>query len=115
MLCFFACCAMCLQFYAALAVGHSRPAHKMAWSVGFFFLFQFAVQILGGMVIIGLDDLGIFQWAGDLVAALTGPWHINAMTATHLMMMLLIVVSVVYGAIFYFVTTFFLKKHLNLE
>lgn len=114
-LCFVACCTLCLQFYAALAAGHSRPNHKMFWSVGCFFGFQFLLQLLGSMAIILLVDTGALEWAGDLVAALTGPWHINAMTATHLMMMFLIVVSVVYGAIFYFVTTFFLKKHLNLE
>lgn len=111
LLCFVGCCAMCLQFYAALAAGHSRPNHKMAWSVGFFFAFQFAVQFLGGMLIVALDESPIHLW----LLGLTSGWHLNGVSATHLMMMFLIVVSAVYGAIFYFVTTFFLKKHLNLE
>ena len=36
-ICFVGCCVMCLQFYASLAIGHSFPNHKMAWSVLWFF------------------------------------------------------------------------------
>ena len=50
---------MCLQFYAALAVGHSRPNHKMVWSVGAFFLFQFLMQMLTSALIIFADFTGL--------------------------------------------------------
>ena len=36
-----ACMSFSLQFYAALAAGHSFANHKMALSVAFFFVFQF--------------------------------------------------------------------------
>lgn len=106
-LCFLGCCAMCLQFYAALAVGHSFANHKMAWSVVFFFGFQFAVQFLGGMGISVLNALDFF----DLLPG----WHLSGMAAVHLAMLVLLVCVVAYGAIFYGITTFFLKKRLNLE
>ena len=50
------CMTFSLQFYAALAVGHSFPNHKMALSVVFFFVFQFAMQILGAFLILALDE-----------------------------------------------------------
>lgn len=106
-LCFLACCAMCLQFYAALAVGHSFANHKMAWSVVFFFGFQFAIQFLGGMGISVLNALNIFDFLPS--------WHIGGMAAIHLTMLILIAGVVIYGAIFYFITTYFLKRRLNLE
>ena len=37
------------------------------------------------------------------------------MTAVHIGMGILIAVCVVYSAVFYVITTYFLKKHLNLE
>lgn len=106
-LCFLGCCVTCVQFYAALAVGHSFAGHKMAWSVAWFFIFQFAVQFLGGMGISVLDALSIFDLLPD--------WHLSGMAAIHLVMFIMITGMVVYGAIFYGVTAYFLKKRLNLE
>jgi len=110
LLCFVACCAMCLQFYAAMAVGHSFPNHKGLLSVVFFFVFQFAMQILGTILIVFLDESPIHHWLLQLT-----DWQLSGMAATHLLMIVLILGVVLYGAVFYFVTTFFLKKHLNLE
>lgn len=108
-LCFLSCCAMCLQFYAALAVGHSFASHKMAWSVAFFFIFQFAVQMLTSMVVILGDALGL-----DVLLAgmMDGLGH---MAGIHALMIFMIACVVIYGAVFYIVTTYFLKKRLNLE
>ncbi len=114
-LCFVGCCGCCLEFYAALAVGHSRPTHKMAWSVLFFFAFQFAMQLITGVVMGVFGELGLFDGFIDWVISLTETGHVNGMVATHLMLGGMIVVTAVYGVIYYFVTTYFLKKHLNLE
>ena len=108
-LCFVGCCAMCLQFYAALAIGHSFPNHKMAWSVLSFFAIQFIMQFLGGMGIMLLDE----SWFHHLLLGWTD--NISAMAATHLGMIAMILGEVVVGAIFYVLTTWFLKKRLNLE
>lgn len=107
---FLALVAMCLQFYAALAAGHSLPNHKMAWSVAWYFGLQFVLQIAGvsGIELLdrtGFFELGIFHPEADL----------GVMAGIHIGMGLLILGIVVYGAIFYAITTFFLKKRLNLE
>ena len=108
-LCFVGCCAMCLQFYAALAIGHSFPNHKMAWSVLWFFLIQFIMQFLGGMGIMLLDE----SWFHHLLLGWTD--NISAMASVHLGMVTVILGEVVYGAVFYILTTYFLKKRLNRE
>ena len=101
--------AFSLQFYAALAAGHSFANHKMALSVLFFFVFQFAVQMLGAFLIVAMDE-------GPLYHLLMGlDFHIDGAPAVHLAMVFLIVLAAVYGAIFYFVTALTLKKRLNLE
>lgn len=107
LLCFLGCCAMCLQFYAAMAIGYSFPNHKGLLSVAFFFGLQFAMQALGGALLITLDRP--FFWN------LMPNWNLDGMAAMHLMMGTLILCCVLYGAIFYVVTTIFLKKRLNLE
>ena len=101
---FLALAAFSLQFYAALAMGYSRPNHKMLWSVGVFFGLQFAVQFLGSLVLLNLGRFSI-PWEPDVSPAV----------AVHVGMLLSITLVVIYGAIFYVLTTFFLKKHLNLE
>lgn len=107
--CFLGSCAMCLHFYTALAVGHSFPNHKMAWSVGWFFIIQFAVQFVGGMLVTLLDE----SWLHHLLLGWTD--NISGMAAVHFGMCVLIVGELVYAAIFYFLTTHFLKRRLNLE
>ena len=110
-LCFVGCCAMCLQFYAALAIGHSFSGHKMAWSVAWYFIIQFAVQFVGGMLVVLLDE----SWLHHLLLGWTDSWKISGMAAVHFGMCVLIVGELVYGAVFYLLTTYFLKRRLNLE
>ena len=104
---FLSMAAFALQFYAALAAGHSRANHKMVWSVAWFFGFQFALQFLGSLLFITLDRLHI-----------PFPFHLEIQSATvaiHVGLLMAIGCVIIYGAIFYAITTFFLKKHLNLE
>ena len=108
-LCFVGCCAMCLQFYASLAIGHSFSSHKMAWSVLWFFVTMFTMQFLGGSGIVLLDE----SWLHNLLLGWTD--NISGMAAMHLSMVCLILGEVLYGAIFYFLTTYFLKRRLDLE
>lgn len=99
--------AFCLQFYAALAAGHSRPGHKMVRSVALFFCFQFMVQFGGSVLFMGVDASDIFRVLDN--------WDPSPMMALHVGMLLVIACTVLYGAIFYAATTFFLKRQLNLE
>ena len=57
--------AMCLQFYSALAAGHSLPTHKMAWSVAWYFGLQFAFQIIAFSGINILDQIGFSTGASS--------------------------------------------------
>ena len=109
--CFLGCCAMCLHFYTALSIGHSFANHKMAWSVAWFFIIQFAVQFLGGMLVVLLDE----PWIHHLLLSWSDSWEVSGMAAIHIGMFTLIAGELIYGAVFYFVTTYFLKKKLNLE
>jgi hypothetical protein len=95
---FLGCAAFCLQFYAAMAVGHSFANHKTLLSVVFFFVFQFVMQTLG---ISGLMGFQGFQ--------------LSDMASVHAFMGILIAATLVYGTIFYIITTMMMKKHLNLE
>lgn len=99
--------AFSLQFYAALAMGHSMANHKMAWSVGCFFGFQFAVQFLGSLLLVGLSEVRLFRFLDR--------WDPSPIVAVHVGLLMTIGLVVIYGAIFYIITIFFLKKRLNLE
>lgn len=102
--------AMCLQFYAALAAGHSLPSHKMAWSVVWYFGLQFVFQIIGVCAIQILDQVNFFGWG-----IFHPEIHLDVMAGIHIGMLMLTLGTVIYGAVFYGITTFFLKKRLNLE
>lgn len=105
---FLSMAAFALQFYAALAAGHSRSGHKMVWSVVWFFGFQFGLQFLAGLLFSTLNHLRIPN-------LLNIDWNLSPTAAIHVGLLLAIGMVVLYGAIFYAVTTFFLKKQLNLE
>lgn len=99
--------AFSLQFYAALAAGHSRPNHKLLWSVAAFFTFQFVMQMAGGLLLVNLDRVRFFRFSYS--------WNPTPAAAVHTGLLMVIAGTVIYGAIFYAVTTFFLKRRLNLE
>jgi len=100
--------AFSLQFYAALAAGHSQANHKLLWSVVWFFGIQFALQFAGSLLIIGSNELDVFN-------RLFSHWDPSPTVAIHVGLLMAIGCVIIYGAIFYAITTFFLKKHLNLE
>lgn len=108
---FLSMASFALQFYAALAAGHSLPTHKMVWSVVWYFGFQFALQFLGSLLMITLDHLGV----PNFLNRLSFNWNPSVTAAIHVGLLMAIGVVILYGAIFYAVTTFFLKRHLNLE
>ena len=106
---FLACVAFALQFYASMAVGYSFSAHKIAWSVVFFFVFQFASQLAGTLLIVLLDEGPLHYFLLGLNIQLSG------MAGIHAGIGLMAAVLAVYGALFYAVTVYFLKNRLNLE
>lgn len=101
--------AMCLQFYAALAAGHSFPNHKMVLSVAWFFGLQFAFQLLSVSALEVLDRLNFFAFFDHFY------FSDHNMAGIHLGILFMIVLTVIYGGIFYIITTLFMKRRLNLE
>ena len=95
---------MCLHFYAAMAIGHSFANHKVLYSVLSFLGLQFVMQLLSGGLLIGTNYNRIFVLPSQ-----------DAVLAMHSAMLTLIVSTAVFGAVYYVITFFFLKKHLNLE
>lgn len=95
------CTVLCLEFYAAIALGHSFANHKSAWSVLFFFAFQFVSQLASGLFL----NTDFFS----------GLFNIGGMNSFHQLMSILICMELISGGIFYAVTTVTLKKRLNLQ
>jgi hypothetical protein len=95
--------ACCLQFYGAMAVGHSFSSHKGLLSVAFFFGFLIIQQILG--------TVGLFNWS-DLNFA---HWNLSGMAGMHAFMGIAIACTAIYGAVYYVLTFLMLKHRLNLE
>ncbi|MGE4485104.1 MAG: hypothetical protein AB7C97_08345 [Oscillospiraceae bacterium] len=99
---FLSSAAVCLLFYAAMAVGHSFANHKILLSVAFFFVFQLAAQLVVSISALGLNGLDM-------------NWNLEPVGAVHAAMGVGIACTLIYGAVFYVITTVMLKKHLNLE
>lgn len=104
-LCFVSCCASCLHFYGALAMGHSASSHKLAWSVAAYLVTSFLMQLLGGILMFPLNNLNLDRYFDQM----------EHFAAVHIVMWGIILVSAVYGAIFYVVTCWFMRNRLNLE
>lgn len=94
---FVAVCTVCLQFYAALAVGHSFSHHKMTLSVVSFVVLSLAASVLTELM--PSPDL---EFRSSYLAEL------------HLAIWLIILGTAVIGALNYAVTAWFLKYRLNL-
>lgn len=108
LLLFVGCCTACLEIYASMAIGYSLPRHKLACSVGVFFGLQFLTQFLIGLVM-------NYSWMMERLFFLIDGLSLNGPETAILGLLVTILGVMLYGAIFYFLTTFFLKKRLNLE
>ena len=108
-ICILGVIALCLRAYSAMAIGYSFPNHKGLLSVVFYIVIDVALQSLGGIGISLLND----SWFHRLLLG----WEpqVSAVAAMHLGMWVIIAVEAVYAAVFYFLTVYFLQKHLNLE
>lgn len=98
---------LCLQIYAAMAVGHSFTHHKG--------LLSFAAYIVLCML------WNIVQNAAQYLLGVVTPesiqleLNISPMPVLHITLCLLIVCSMIPSALWYAITTYFLKNRLNLD
>ncbi len=100
---FFGAAASCLQFYMAMAIGHSFASRKLLNSIVVYFGVQFILQALSGIIMSRLAVNGFPEL------------FVSGVAAIHFVMMVMIILSVISSAIFYFPTTWFLTRRLNLE
>ena len=87
-----------LQFYAAMAIGHSFANKKGGFSVLFYFIFYVAEQIISSIAI----------------AVRFGMTLTTNQTPGSEMAIISLCLSVLFGGVFYFLTWLMLKKRLNL-
>lgn len=107
-----ACCAVCLRFYSAMAIGHSFANYKVPISVVVFFALQALMQSLVTALGVGFNAVGGLEALGGAVEQLMS----NAPVAgTHMVLWGSIGLTVVSGAVYYVLTVYFLQKRLNLE
>lgn len=107
-ICFLGYVGCCLQFYSAMAVGHSFDRRKTLYSVLFFFGAQFVLQFISSIFMLSDGFVHFVEQTFENA-------NLEAMSSVHAIFGLSILLSLVYCAIFYFITTYFLKKRLNIE
>lgn len=109
LLCVLGSFGLCLRFYSAMSIGFSFPNHKGLLSVAFYIATGISLQILGGLGMALVND----SWFHRLLLG----WepNVSVVAGMHLSMWFLIVLELIYCAVFYFLTVYFLQKHLNLE
>ena len=104
---FVACCALCLEFYAAMAIGHSFNDHKGLLSVVSFFVLSAAMTMLAVVSASITGNSGLFDLVGNIDT-------LDISAATHVVMLIFIAIEMVKAALYYIPTTLCLKKWLNL-
>ena len=98
--------ASCLEFYAALSAGHSFSGNKILLSVAFYFGAQFALQLIFGGITLALSFSGLSYSYSSFT---------DAAASIHALMLTMILCVALVGAVFYLISTYFLKKRINLE
>ena len=100
----------CLEFYSALAIGHSFSNHKMLLSIVFFFAINAAFSVVGSGFMMAVNVTPFPEMVSGLLAHSGG-----AMRMTHLMLGGITVLALVQGVVYYFLTYIPLTRRLNLE
>ena len=102
----------CLQFYAALATGHSFCRKKILLSAVFYFVLQMTMQTL--LSLCALSPIAL------LLTRLTEDIHLDLnrrawMDYVHAIDGFTALITAIQGAVYYLLTAFMLKRRLNLE
>lgn len=95
----------CLQFYSAMSIGYGFTNHKGLWSVVFYFVISFVLQILSTIAMVGTDLIDFGEGILELTAMQA--WHLGILGTTGAMLIL--------SAVFYIITVLNLQKRLNLS
>ena len=102
-----AVCSTYLEFYCALAIGHSRPNHKLVWSIAAYFGMDVLFALAGNPFMKLLDATGVFKRVSQA--------DFSVSQSVHMGLWIAMLVLVLAAAVYYALTTWFLKNRLNLE
>lgn len=91
-----------LMFYAAMSVGYSSNSHKAIKSVGVYVGFYIISQIIGTII---MSTFALSVGTGD----------INSTAPFHMLMLYGLIFEVVIAAAYWFITSYFMNKKLNLQ
>lgn len=94
-----------LNLYVAMAIGHMVQKHRVAGSLGAFFLIGLVEQIIATVFIEISSKNGLFDFLLKMQPIYQIQWVLTA----------LIFATIVLGAIYYFATKYILRNKLNLE
>lgn len=96
----------CLQFYRRpWSIGYGFTNHKGLWSVVFYFVISFVLQILSTIAMVGTDLIDFGEGILELTAMQA--WHLGILAPPGAMLIL--------SAVFYIITVLNLQKRLNLS
>lgn len=108
LLIFFGYALGCLQFYASMAFGYGFSRHRVLYSLGFFFGTQFLLQTIGSLIMVS-------NGFSNLMNSIFGTYSMEGVSGVHLALCVTLLITLLIGAVFYFCTTHFLQKRLNIE
>lgn len=100
--------AVCLQFYAAIAVGHSFAQHKVLLSVVTFFGLGFVQDLISGFLVRGSARLGLWTF-------LNVENGVQYWLGSQRIILFLLAFYLIIGAALYVLTWLMTKKRLNLQ
>ena len=103
--------ASILQIYAAIMLGHQAPKHRILLAVVAYFAIQMILSTASVFLLMGAFFVPSGVWDG-LVAWMAGLGPVSAM---QLSMLFMLVSNLVFAGIFYFMTEYLMRRHLNLE
>ena len=104
------CALSCLQFYSAMSIGHGFANHKVLWSVVFYFIQCFVIQMLTVTAVILLAFYG-----ENVVVPPSWADSLSPLAVWHLTVLMVFLAEVMVGAVFYILTVVNLRRRLNLE
>lgn len=95
-----------LQFYGAMSLGYGFTGHKALWSVVWYFIIGFVIQMITMGLMLGLGNSILTGIVNEINLGVTATWHLTILGAA--------AIDLVIGAVLYIVTWLNLKNRLNL-
>ncbi len=97
-----------LLMYMCISIGQLAKKHKVLAAVGVYFAIYVVKQMIGTLILaIGATS--------DLFVKIAGFVRAHPYGASHAIILGAMLTALIFGALYFFITHFIMKKHLNLE